>query len=73
MHITQIKDFFKLTNLKKIYEKQILDHNIKKFNLIIINNMNVFFCIKILTNVDKNAILYANSINGVKNIIKNLK
>lgn len=57
IYITQIKDFFKCTNIRKGYKKQILDYNIEKFSLIIRDNINLFFSIKVLTKVNKNAIL----------------
>lgn len=36
IHIIGIKNFFKQTKIKKDYEKQILDYNIKKFGYMII-------------------------------------
>lgn len=43
MHITWIKVFFKQTNIKKGYEKQILDKNVKKLSLMIRDDINMFF------------------------------
>lgn len=48
IHITWINDFFKQINIKKGYEKQILDLNIEKFNLMIRANLNMFSSTKIL-------------------------
>lgn len=57
IYITQIKDFIKWINMRKSYEKQILDHNIRKFNLIIRDNIDMFSSIEVLTEVNKNATL----------------
>ncbi len=42
MHITWIKDFFKQTNMKKGYERQILNYNVKKFSLIVRDDFTCF-------------------------------
>lgn len=55
MHITWIKKFFERTNIRKSYEKQILDHNVKKFSLIVRVNLDMFFSTKILTQANQNA------------------
>ena len=73
MHITWIKDFFKWTNIKKGYEKQILDHNIEKFSLIVKEDIDMFSFIKILTEANKNVVLQFNSVSSVKNIMEDLK
>lgn len=73
MHIIWIKDFFKRTNIRKSYEKQILDYNVKKFGLIIRANLDMFSSAKTLIQVDQNAILQVNLVNGIKKIIKDLK
>ena len=52
MHITWIKDFFKWTNIKKGYEKQILDHNIERFNLMVKADLDIFASIETLTQAD---------------------
>lgn len=70
MHISQIRDFFKQTNIKKGYKKQILDYNIKKFSLIVKANLNMFFSIKILTQAKQNAALQVNSVSSAKKIIE---
>lgn len=57
MHITQIKNFFKKTNMRKGYKKQILDNNIKKFSRMVKNDIDMFSFIKILTQVNTNAVL----------------
>lgn len=54
MYITQIKDFFKLINIKNSYEKLILDYNVKKFNLLIKADLNMFFLTKILIQTNQN-------------------
>ena len=56
IHITWIKDFFKQINMRKDYEKQILNYNIEKFSLMIRDNIDMFSSTKILIQVDKNAI-----------------
>ncbi len=73
MHITWIKDFFKRTNMRKSYEKQILDHNVDKFSLMVIDDINMFSFTKTLTEANKNAALQVNSVIGVKKITKDLK
>ena len=55
MHITWIKDFFKRTNIRNSYEKQILDHNIEKFSLIIKADLDMFASAKTLTQANQNA------------------
>ena len=57
MHINWIKDFIKRTNLRKCYKKQILDHNVEKFNLMVRANLDMFFSAKTLTQADRNAAL----------------
>ena len=49
--------FFKQTNMTKDYEKQILNHNIEKFSLIVRDDISIFFSIETLTEADKNAVL----------------
>lgn len=73
MHINQIKDFIKRTNMNKGYEKQILDHNIEMFNLIIKANLKMFFLIKIFPNTNQNIQLQINLVRDAKKIIKNSK
>ncbi len=43
-----MKDFFKQTNMRKNYEKQILDYNIEKFSPMIRDNINLFSSTEIL-------------------------
>ncbi len=57
MHITWINDFFKQTNMRKGYKKQILDYNVEKFSLIVRDDIDLFSSTKILTQDDKNAAL----------------
>ena len=59
--------------MKKGYEKQILDHNIERFSLMIRDNIDMFFFTGILTEVDKNAALHVNSVNNIKSITEDLK
>ncbi len=73
MYITWIKDFFKQTNMRKGYEKQILDYNIEKFSLIVGDDIDLFSSTKILTQADENAALQVNSVNGAKKIKEKLK
>ncbi len=48
MLIIWIKDFYKQTNMRKSYKKQILDYNINKFSLVIRDDIDMFFSDKIL-------------------------
>ncbi len=73
MHITWIKDFFKWTNTGKGYEKQILDHNVEKFSLMIRANLARFSSAKTLTQADQDAALQVNSVSGAKKIMEDLK
>lgn len=73
MHITWINNFFKKINIKKGYKKYIIDQNIKKFSLIVRNNIDIFFSSKILIKINKNAILQVNFVSTVKKITKDLK
>lgn len=73
IHFTWIKSFFEQTNMKKGYEKQILDHNVKKLNLIVRSNFNIFSFIETLTQANQNIILQVNLVSGAKIIIKYLK
>lgn len=69
----QIKDFFKCINMKKSYKKQILDHNIKNFNLTIRDDIDIFSLIKILIETNKNAVLQIHSVSGTKKIMEDFK
>lgn len=71
MHNIQIKNFVKQINIKKNYKKKILDTNIEKFDLIIKNNIDMFFFIKTLIKQKKNLVLKINFVNSAKNIINN--
>ena len=73
MHINWIKDFFKRTNMKKGYEKQILGHNLEKFGLMIRADLDMFSSAKILTQADRNAALQVNPVSGAKKIMEDLK
>ncbi len=57
MHITWIKDFFKRTNMRNSYEKQILDHNVEKFSLMVRDDIDMFSSNETLTEANKNAAL----------------
>ena len=43
----RIKIFFKRTNIIKNYKRQILNHNIEKFSLIVKDNLDMFLSNKI--------------------------
>ncbi len=73
MHITWIKDFFKQTEMRKSYEKQILDHNVEKFSLMVRDDINMFSSTETLTEADKNAELQVNSVSSAKKITEDLK
>ena len=55
MHIIWIKDFFKRTNIRKSYEKQILNHNTEKFSLMVRADLDMFTFAKTLSQGDQNA------------------
>lgn len=59
--------------MRKSYERQILDHNIEKFNVIIKNDIDIFLSTKILTQANKNAVLQVNSMSDAKKIREDLK
>ena len=73
MQIMWIKDFFKRTNMRKSYEKQILDHNVEKFSLMVKDDIDMFSSTEILTEADKNAALQVNSVSDAKKITEELK
>lgn len=72
-YIIWIKDFFKETNIRKTYERQILDYNVEKFSLIIRDDIDMFLSTEILTQVDKNTVLQVNSISGTMKIEEELR
>lgn len=43
MHILWMKDFYKLTNIKKENKKEILNYYIESFGLIVKANLDKFF------------------------------
>ena len=59
--------------MRKGYEKQILDHNVKKFSLIIRANLDMFSSTETLIQADQNAALQVNSVSGAKKIMEDLK
>lgn len=59
--------------MRKSYKKLILNNNIKKFSLIIKDNINMFLSIKIPTQANKNTVLQINFLNNAKKIKKVLK
>lgn len=59
--------------MRKDYKKQILDHNVEKFSLIVRDDIDMFLFTKILTQVDKNAVLQVKSVSSAKKIEKELK
>lgn len=73
IYITQIKNFFKQTNIRKDYKRQILDHNVEKFSLMLKDNIDIFFSTKRLIQTNKNAILQVNFVSDVKKIREGLK
>ena len=73
MHITWIKDFFKRTNIRKSYEKQILDHNVEKFSLMVRADLDMFSSAETLTQANQNAALQVNLVSGAKKIMEDLK
>lgn len=59
--------------MRKNHEKQILNHNIEKFSLMVKDDINMFLFTKILIQANKNGVLQINSISGAKNIGEELK
>ena len=59
--------------MKKDYKKQIFVYNVKKFDLMVSNDIHMFPSMKTFIKANKNVILQVNFINGGKNIIKDLK
>ena len=59
--------------MKNDYEKQILDHNVEKFSLMVKDDIDIFSSTETLIKADKNTILQVNSVSGAKSIIKDLK
>ncbi len=59
--------------MRKGYEKQILDYNVKKFSLMVRDDIDLFSSTEILTQVDENAALQVNSVSGAKKIREELK
>lgn len=59
--------------MRKSYKKQILYSNIEKFNLMVIDDIDIFFSFEKLTEVNKNTKLQFNSISGIKKFMEYLK
>ena len=49
--------------MRKGYEKQILDHNVEKFSLMVRDDIDMFSFTKTLTETDKNVVLQVNSVS----------
>lgn len=47
IHIIWIKDFFKQSNMKKNYKKQISNHNVEMFSLMVRDDIDLFLSTKI--------------------------
>lgn len=73
MHIIWIKNFFKRTNMRKSYKKQILDNNVEKFSLIKIVDSDMFSFTKILIWANQNVKLQINFLSKAKKIMEDLK
>ena len=58
--------------MKKGYERQILDYNVEKFSLMVKDDIDMFSFAEILTQANKNVVLYVNSMSGVKKIREEL-
>ena len=52
--------------MRKSYKKQVLDHNVEKFVLMVSDDIDMFSSTETLTEVDKNAALQVNSVSGAK-------
>ena len=59
--------------MKKDYEKQILDHNVEKFSLMVREDIDMFSSIETIIEADKNAIMQVNSVSGAKSIPEDMK
>ncbi len=73
MHIIWINYFFKQTNMRKDYKRQILDYNVEKFSLMVRDDIDLISSTKILTQTNKNAALQVNSVTGANKIREELK
>ncbi len=73
IYIIWIRDFFKQNNMKKSYEKQILDYNVEKFSRMVKDDIDLFSSTKVLTQANKNAALQINSVSDTKKIKEELK
>lgn len=54
------------------YEKQILNHNVEKFSLMVRDDIDMFSFTETLTEADKNATLQVNSMSDAKKITEDL-
>lgn len=59
--------------MKKSFQKQILDHNVKKFCLIVRANLDMLSSAKLLTETNPNAALQITLIRDAKKSIEDLK
>ena len=59
--------------MRKGFEKQILDHNVGKFILMVRDDINMFSSTETLTEVDKNTALQVKCLSDAKSITKDLK
>lgn len=73
IHITQIKDLLKRTNMRTIYEKQIQNHKVEKFSWMLRADFHMYFSAKTLTQANQNTKLQVNSVSYIKNIIEDLQ
>lgn len=59
--------------MRKNYIRQILNHNVEKFSLIVRDDIYIFLSIEIIIQVNKNVILEINSMSDMKKIRGELK
>lgn len=60
-------------NMRTDYHKQIFNHNVEKFSLIVKNDIDIFSSTEILTEAKKITALQVNSVNSAKSITEDLK
>lgn len=60
-------------NIRNDYKKQIVDHNVEKFRMIVRDDIDMFLTTKILMQANKNTVLQVNSVSDTKKIRDKLK
>lgn len=73
MQITWINNFFKPINMRKSHKKQILDHNVEKFWLIIRDDIDILLSTEMFMQANKNTVLEINFVNSAQKIREEFK